>query len=357
MKIAKTLCAALMLALALASCSTAPQQTEQRESYNDTVDEGPKPKPVFSVFANTGRCGYLLYRNSERIANITADSSCVILGMRAYKGDCYTLMSRWKNDTVIMPAEIYKNGHPAMSFLPELKPVAFDISDGHFYVMGQMDDFLVVYRDGSRVLSTQPGDGKSPRSLSVSGQTIYIALQCADGQVEVTKGGKHMAYYPGRFQDFKVSRKGCYMLSSGILYCDTVVMNHERHTFGGKDMYADPMCLSVAGGSFYVGAKSSTEGKKYYACVFKDGKWCMTTKPDSRPIDESPMQTVCAGIAACDAGVYMASYVTDSLQRPSNPKVFQYEFRNAIKSAREDCFKLSFDSIEARLMFMETSSY
>ncbi len=348
---------AAIAAIAVSACGQ-PQQSAQQDSGDSPSEqaEAPKPQPVFSIYGNTGRGGYQIYRNDERIASVVMDSTRSILGMRAYKGDCYTLMSRWQSDSTCMPAEIFKNGHPAMEFLPEFNARAFDMSGGHFYVMGQMDpENVVVYRDGSRILSMHIDAGKTPVAVAVAGQEVYVALQCSDSRVEVTKGGKHQRYIPGHCEDFRVSLAGCYMLSSGILYADTVVMQHQQHQYGGKAMYADPLSISVSSQNLYVRAKSTIHGQKYYGCVFRDGEWCMTMKPDSKPIGESPMQTVCAGIAACDAGVYVATYNTDSLGVPEQPMAFQYVFRNQQTSSSQSCFSLNFDSQDSRLLFLETS--
>ncbi|MCQ2252925.1 MAG: hypothetical protein MJZ61_05695 [Bacteroidales bacterium] len=336
---------------ALAACSGDKSGQNRHQNLEDDIDNTSKPvNYVFSLFTNTGKDGYQIYRNSDKFVFFNIDESRRVVDMRAYNGDCYLLISEGMRDSVPVPAEIYKNGRPAIAFDRDFSAVDFDMEGGHFYVLGHYGDTVtVVFKDGARVFSTGYSSERPPVAVSISGQDIYMALQ-GENSVDVYKNDTKVYTYDGKCVDLRVSMLGIFMLAEDNLYRDSEsIMKQEYYRYADKEMLAYPSFISLSERNCFVGSRSHilNHDEKYYACVFLNRQSYLTVKPDDKPIGVSPSQTYCAGVAICNEDVYTAVVKLNENGEPVQPLVYTYYFDNA------EIFDMEF-ATDAKLLFMES---
>lgn len=344
----------ILMMLAWAGCVGGKSGGHENAGGSNTEQqEQPPLYPVFSLYDSTGREGYQLYKNDSRLASINIPAGRKVLSMRAFKSDCYLLLSEFCADSAsTLPAEIYKNGRPAMQFDPSFMACDMDIDGGHFYVLGRdtKSKSVVVYRDGINVLEVPESQYSRPCKVGVFNQDIYVVFQTADSAI-VTKGGNNrVVAFKGQCRDFKVSHMGYYTIVDSSLYSNKErIMRDEYYRNGDREMFAIPTTVTLSNTDCYVGCQSYIDKTKYYACVFKNKGALITLKPDSKRIGESDLQTYCAGVATCPAGNYAAYYRMDADGKPLKPVVFRYLFETT------ESFGIDFGDNAARLLLMASS--
>lgn len=342
-----------MLMLLCAACAGGNGgNTESVDSNREDKASKVAIYPVFSLYENTGRDGYQIYKNDSRLASINVPESRKVVAMRAYKTDCYVLLSRYGADSASMiSAEIYKNGRPAMQFEPSFDAIDMDIEGGHFYVLGTdtQHNSVVVYRDGIRVLDMPCPARQKPCRLSSYSQDVFVAIQGPDSVSIMKNGETQLASFKGTCTEFKVSHMGYYTIADSMLYSDMErIMYNEYYRWADRELFAIPQFLSLTDRDCYVGCQSYL-GSKYFACIFKNKGALTTILPDSKHIGDSDLQTYCAGVAACEGGNYSAYYRMDADGNSLMPVVYRYYFES------EEKFSIDFGENKARLLFMATS--
>lgn len=306
---------------------------------------------VFSLYEGTGKDGYQIYKNGDKFAFFNLEEGRRLVDMRVHRNDCYVLVSEHITDSTSCPAEIYKNGHPAMRFDDGFRVTDFDLDNGHFLVLGHFGDTLtVVYKDGVKVLQCPYSREWKPVGVSAWGQDLYIALQ-GENSIKVYKEDKFLRSYPGVKVDFRVSMMGVYMLTETTLYRDAEnIMGHEYYRYADKEMFADPKYLSISNDNSYVGAQSTIDGSKNYACVFRNREGFLTVKPDDKPIGKSEMQTYCTGVAVSNENVYSAVIKLTEAGDTLMPLSFIYYYNH------DEAFHIDFPMAGANLLFMESTA-
>ncbi len=347
MKISTITQTALILAATLAiSCGGGSTPVERTNTEPEPEPE--HHNPVFSLFE--GDDSYHVYRNSERLANFPIENSRRVIDLKSYKNDCFILISEGQTQDSAapqpIPPEIYKNGRKAMTFDPSLKAVAFDMDEGHFYVLGLLgDNVYTIYRDGLRVMDLAKKQDTKPVDISVFGQTIYTAMQHGSS-VEIFKDKNRMFSIPGKCKDIQVSLRGVYTLCDDTLYLDnSAIMRNEYYRNADKEMHAVPKLLAVGNKHMLVGCSSSFDAEHTYCCIFKNQQPMITTSPDEQRIGKSTMSTKCVGVAISNETMYYTDIVLTPDFEPAEPLTFRYY------TDHDKIFNITFTNPQTKLLF------
>lgn len=346
--ISKVLC--MIAAAAMIGCSGPAPQNKQDSGQAEPQDQKKKEPPVFSLFKQYDKSGYQLYHNSNKLATIAIDDNREVLAMKTYKGCAYLLISQLASDTaIIQPSEIYKNGRPAMTFDSSFAAIDMVIYEGHFYVMGKKgsSDTIMVYRDGIEELAMQ-ADHRKACKLGTFRQDIYVAFQKGDS-VEITRNGNVISSMAGQCRGFDVSHMGYYTLTDSEVYRDRdCIMKHEYYRHSDKELFADPMYISLDNANCYVGSQAQLDAQHYYGAVFRNNEAFLTIRPDNKNLGQSDILTRCVGVSSCGDGCcYSASYLTDINGRQLTPTTFDFYYNS------NKVFSIDFVDTEAKLLFLK----
>jgi len=346
----------LLLAATALRCGDGGQQQARRADTAEQLDEKPTHRnPLFSLYYSKTDGAYMIYRNSEKIATFALDGGRKPVQMRSRNGDCFVLVSESRNaDTtdsvgaaVRVPAEILKNGRRAMMLDNKLRAMDFDMSEGHFYVLGRLDDSVyTVYRDGLRILSFPVKEGDKPVDMSVFQQTVYLARQRGN-TVDIYEGDKKISSLPGKCLDLKVSLRGVYLLVPDSLYLNNdMVMHNEFYRYSDKEMRTNPTMLATSDKNVVVGGRAFFDRKHTYASIFLNQQTYTTIKPDHKTIGNSDFNTLCCGVALSDETVY---YVTTNLSanmEQTQPVSYNYYID------RNESYSIAFEKQDVRLLMI-----
>ncbi|MCR5455481.1 MAG: hypothetical protein K6F33_10895 [Bacteroidales bacterium] len=341
---------ALLVTAMLVGCGNSGQPREQANVSDAENEEPPVHRnPVLSLYESDS--SFFIYRNSDKIATFTLESGRVPIQMRSQNGDSFILVSESRATDSAgskrKPAEIFKNGRPIMELDSNLKALNFDMSERHFYVLGQLGDSVyTVYRDGLRVHSFPVGNGGKLVDMCVFQQEVYIARQRGK-TVDVYKNSKKISSLPGTCVDFRVSLRGVYMLMPDTLYLDSqIIMHEEYYRNADKELYANPTHLATSDKNVIVGGRARLDKSRTYATIFHNKQTYATIKPDDKHIGDSEFCTKCCGVAISDETLY---YVTTNIS-PDGELVqpLRYDYYTDHSAS----FSIQFDHNEARLLMI-----
>ena len=96
--------------LFLMSC--APSQEQQNtieDDYEPETEKVQQKKCIYSLFFDSNKNHYQLYRNNEKYAIFSTARGMNPIAIDAFSGDCYILVSGQKSDTLPPVSEILKN--------------------------------------------------------------------------------------------------------------------------------------------------------------------------------------------------------------------------------------------------------
>ncbi len=345
---------AVLVAAMTISCGNSgqPQEQEQEQANVSDADNAEIPahrNPVLSLYDSDS--SYFIYRNGEKIATFVLSEGRVPIQMRSQHGDSFILVSEARDDSTgsrgsrRTPPEIFKNGRPVMVLDSCLRALNFDMSEGHFYVLGKLGDSVyTVYRDGQRVLSYPTRNMSKPVSMCIFQQEVYLAAQRGK-TVDVYKGKKKISSVPGTCVDLKVSLRGIYLLMPDSLCLDgNVIMHNEFLRSADKELYASPTSMATNDRDIIVGAHAEFDKIHTYASIFHNQQPYATIKPDDKHIGNSELSTKCCGVALSGETLYYVTTRLTPTMEPAKPLSFVYYID------RGEYFTIEFEHDEARLL-------
>lgn len=346
----------LFFAASVSSCGGGEQKPVQKAGADEQLEETPAHRnPLFSLYHSKTDGTYMIYRNGEKISTFSLGDSRRPIKMCSRNGDCFVLVSESRRAdstdssgiAVRTPAEILKNGRRAMVMDNALKALDFDMSEGHFYVLGRLGDSVyTVYRDGLRILSYPVREGNKPVDMSVFQQTVYLAQQRGN-TVDIYQGDKKISSLPGKCLDLKVSLRGVYTLVPDSLYLNNdIIMHNEFYRQGDKEMRVNPTMLATSDKNLLVGGRATFDRRHTYASVFLNQQTYATVKPDDKRLGDSDLNTLCCGVALSGETVY---YVTTNLS-PSKEQMQPLTFVYHID--RFENFRIQFENQDVRLLMI-----
>jgi len=346
---------AMLAAIVATGCGNSAQtQTQTNTTEEEEEEQTSRHNPVFALFDSDGQGTYQIYRNDDRIATFTLASGQKPLDFCSHNEDCYLLVSGSQGkdtiDTMPHTAEILKNGRRIMELDESFEAMHFSMDEGHFYVLGKLDDKeYAVFRDGLRTLSFPMRQGSTPVDMHVFGQTVYVAMQHGK-TTDIYKDNQKLYSVNGICKDIKVSFRGIYALMEDTLFLDrNVLMYNEYYRHSDKEMYAFPTMIAISDKNVLVGSRASFDKLHTYAGMFVNQQTYSTIKPDDKHIGTSELSTVCCGVAVSNETYYYAVAVLNPDMTMQTPITYHF------CTDHSESFVLKFDNDNARLLMMTSN--
>ncbi|MBQ3657692.1 MAG: hypothetical protein II956_12745 [Bacteroidales bacterium] len=334
--------------LFLMSC--APVQEPQNTADGDieiSSERVQQKKCVYSLFFDTQKNNYQLYRNNEKYAVFTTQKGMKPIAIDVFSGDCYILVSGRKVDSLPPTSEILKNGRQAIVFGEGFSAKDFCIKKGHFYAIGCFGDSVItVFKDGLKYFKTAR-NGKTPVNISVNNENVFWTAE-TDGKTEIYRNEDKLYEFNGNCEGLGVSDLGIYSMISDKLYCNEKIFMEggNNYNFLKSNLIASPVCFSVSDRFCYIGVSSKLESNDHVlAGVFKNRDPFVTVKPDDKLLGKSDYQTECCAISAINNGVY---FVTVNFRTPERKQnIFHYYFNT------DEFFSLETSGDYVQLLFIK----